>query len=57
MARSFENPKVPAIGVARATVAGVKANEEDIYPDPMAQQVYAAWREDHKAVERQFAAV
>ena len=50
-------PKTPAIDVARATLAGVDANEEDIYPDPMSQQVYAAWREDHKAVERQFAAI
>ena len=57
MARSFQNAKAPAIDVARATLAGIEANEEDIYPDPMAQQVYAAWREDHKAVERQFAGV
>jgi NAD(P)-dependent dehydrogenase (short-subunit alcohol dehydrogenase family) len=57
MARSWEMPKTPAIDVARATLAGVDANEEDIYPDAMSQQVYAAWREDHKAVERQFAAM
>jgi len=57
MARSFPAQKTPAIDVARATLAGVEANEEDIYPDPMSRQVYAAWREDHKAVERQFAAV
>jgi NAD(P)-dependent dehydrogenase (short-subunit alcohol dehydrogenase family) len=56
MARSWDMPKAPAIDVARATLAGVDADAEDIYPDPMAQQVYAAWREDHKAVERQFAA-
>jgi NAD(P)-dependent dehydrogenase (short-subunit alcohol dehydrogenase family) len=57
MARSFEVPKATAIDVARATLDGVDANEEDIYPDRMSQQVYAAWREDHKAVERQFAAM
>jgi NAD(P)-dependent dehydrogenase (short-subunit alcohol dehydrogenase family) len=57
MARSFEIPKPPAIDVARTTLAGVDANEEDIYPDAMSQQVYAAWRTDHKAVERQFAAM
>ena len=45
-----------AIDVARATLAGVEADQEDIYPDPMSQQVYSAWRQDHKAVERQFAA-
>ena len=57
MARPFQMPKPPAIDVARATLAGIDADEEDIYPDNMAQQVYAAWREDHKAVERQFAAM
>ena len=57
MARSFEIPKPPAIDVARATLAGVAADQEDIYPDAMAQQVYAVWRTDHKAVERQFAAM
>lgn len=57
MARSFEIPKAPAIDVARATLAGVEAGEEDIYPDPMSRQVYSAWRQDHKAVERQFAAM
>jgi NAD(P)-dependent dehydrogenase (short-subunit alcohol dehydrogenase family) len=57
MARPFQAPKAPAIDVARAILGGVEANEEDIYPDPMAEQVYAAWREDHKAVERQFAAM
>ena len=56
MARTFAMPKSPAIDVAHATLAGVEANEEDIFPDPMSQQVYAAWREDHKAVEHQFAA-
>jgi NAD(P)-dependent dehydrogenase (short-subunit alcohol dehydrogenase family) len=55
MARPFDAPKTPAINVARAILAGVEANEEDIYPDPMSEQVYAAWRQDHKAVERQFA--
>jgi len=55
MARPFEAPKSPAINVARAILAGVEADDEDIYPDPMSEQVYAAWREDHKAVERQFA--
>jgi NAD(P)-dependent dehydrogenase (short-subunit alcohol dehydrogenase family) len=57
MARSFPGAKVPAIDVARTTLDGVEANDEDIYPDPMSAQTYAAWRQDHKAVERQFAAI
>jgi hypothetical protein len=43
--------------VARATLDGIEAGEEDIFPDPMAQQLYSAWRQDHKAVERQLAAM
>jgi len=57
MIRAFEMPKTPAIDVARATLDGVESGEEDIFPDPMARQVYSAWRQDHKAVERQFAAM
>jgi hypothetical protein len=50
-------PKTPAIDVAQATLDGVEAGEEDIFPDPMSRQLYSAWRQDHKAVERQFAAM
>jgi len=57
MIRTFEMPKTPAIDVARATLDGIEAGEEDIFPDPMSRQVYSAWRQDHKAVERQFAAM
>ena len=53
----FEMPKTPAIDVARATLDGIESGDEDIFPDPMARQVYSAWRQDHKAVERQFAAM
>jgi len=55
MSREVDLPKTPAIDVARAILTGVETGEEDIFPDPMSQQVYAAWRQDHKAVERQFA--
>jgi NAD(P)-dependent dehydrogenase (short-subunit alcohol dehydrogenase family) len=56
MIREFTMPKTPAIDVARATLDGIEEGAEDIFPDVMAQQVYAAWRHDHKAVEKQFAA-
>ena len=55
MTRSIEMPKTPAIDVARGTLDGIEAGQEDIFPDPMSRQLYSAWREDHKAVERQFA--
>ena len=57
MARSLTIPKTSPIDVARETLAGVDAGDEDIYPDPMSKEVYSAWRKDHKAVERQFAAM
>jgi NAD(P)-dependent dehydrogenase (short-subunit alcohol dehydrogenase family) len=57
MIRAFDMPKTPAIDVARATLAGVEAGDEDIFPDAMSRQLYAAWRSDPKAVERQFAAM
>ncbi len=43
--------------VARNIIEGIRTNAEDIFPMPMAQAVYDQWRVDHKAVERQFAAV
>jgi len=57
MIRAFALPKTPPIDVARAVLAGIEAEVEDILPDPMAQQVFAAWRHDPKAVERQFASM
>jgi NAD(P)-dependent dehydrogenase (short-subunit alcohol dehydrogenase family) len=57
MIRDFQMPKTPPIDIARAVLDGVTAGEEDIFPDPMSQQVYAAWRQDPKAVERQFASM
>ncbi|MCW5649404.1 MAG: SDR family oxidoreductase [Ramlibacter sp.] len=57
MLAGVEMPKAGPSDVARAIVAGVNEGREDIFPDPMSQQVYAAWKQDHKAVERQFAAM
>ena len=57
MIRAFEMPKTAPIDVATAVLTAVAAGEEDIFPDAMAQQVYAAWRQDPKAVERQFASM
>ena len=57
MIRAMEMPKADPRDVARAILDGVEAGTEDIFPDPMARQVYEGWRRDHKAVERQFAAM
>ena len=55
MLAGVDMPKTSPADVARAVVSGLAENQEDIFPDPMSTQVYAAWRQDHKAVERQFA--
>lgn len=57
MAKDITLPKTSPTDVARAIVAGVQLGDEDILPDPMSRQVYAAWAADPKAIERQFAAM
>lgn len=57
MLAGVEAPKTPPAEVANAILRGLTEGLEDIFPDPMSQQVYAGWRADHKAVERQFAAM
>lgn len=57
MTAGMDMPKTSPADVARAVVAGLAEDREDIFPDPMSTQVYAAWRQDHKAVEKQFAAM
>ncbi len=57
MAAEITFAKTSPADAAAAIVAGVAAGEEDIFPDPMAVQVYGGWKQDHKAVERQFAAM
>lgn len=57
MLAGVDVPKTSPVEVARAVVASLAEGREDIFPDPMSMQVYAAWRQDHKAVEKQFAAM
>ena len=57
MLKGVEMPKAAPADVASAVLWGVEADEEDIFPDPMARELYAQWATDHKAIERQFAAM
>lgn len=57
MLKGVEMPKAAPADVAEAVLSGVEADEEDIFPDPMSRQLYAHWTSDHKAIERQFAAM
>jgi len=55
MLKGVEMPKTSAADVASEIIAGVEADTEDIFPDPMSRQLYAQWTADHKTIERQFA--
>ena len=57
MASEITMPKTSPAEVAQAILEGMASGAEDIFPDPMAREVYAGWSKDHKAVERQFAAL
>jgi NAD(P)-dependent dehydrogenase (short-subunit alcohol dehydrogenase family) len=57
MVKSMQMPKTSPDDVANAVLQGVARGEEDIFPDPMSFALYQAWRKDHKAVEKQFAAM
>lgn len=55
MLAGVEMTKTDPSDVARAVIAGIEGEEEDIFPDPMSASFYARWRTDHKAIEREFA--
>lgn len=55
MLAGVDMPKTSPADIASAIISGVESGTEDIFPDPMSTQLYAAWKTDHKAVERQFA--
>jgi NAD(P)-dependent dehydrogenase (short-subunit alcohol dehydrogenase family) len=58
MTRGFEVPKATPLAVARAIFDGVEGDEQDIFPDPLAETVADAWRGGKvKALEGQFAAL
>lgn len=55
MLAGVEMAKTSPTDIVAAVLTGIEANQEDIFPDPMSTQAYAAWTKDHKAVEKQFA--
>ncbi len=55
MVRALEMPKSAPADVARGVLAGIERGDEDIFPDPMAQQMGALWNKSHKELERAFA--
>ena len=57
MSRGVPVAKSDPNEVARAVLEGIEAGIEDIFPDRMSREAYATWAVNHKAVERQFAAM
>jgi NAD(P)-dependent dehydrogenase (short-subunit alcohol dehydrogenase family) len=57
MLKGVDMPKTSPEAVADAVLAGLEADAEDIFPDPMSKSLYAQWAANHKQVEHQFAAM
>jgi NAD(P)-dependent dehydrogenase (short-subunit alcohol dehydrogenase family) len=57
MLAGVDMAKTSPADIATAVLQGIETDREDIFPDSMSTQFYAAWRQDHKVVEKQFAAM
>ena len=55
MVRALKLPKANPAEVAAALLAGVERGDEEIFPDPMAQQMGPLWHKSPKEFERAFA--
>ena len=55
MVKALPMPKATPEDTARGVLAGIVRGEEEIFPDPMAQQMGALWNRSHKDFERAFA--
>ena len=55
MVRDLQMPKTSPADTATGILAGISRGEEEIFPDPMAQQMGALWNKSHKEFERAFA--
>jgi short-subunit dehydrogenase len=55
MVKALPMPKTSPADTAKGVLAGIARGEEEIFPDPMAQQMGALWNRSHKEFERAFA--
>jgi NAD(P)-dependent dehydrogenase (short-subunit alcohol dehydrogenase family) len=55
MVKQLQMPKTSPADTAKGLIAGIERGEEEIFPDPMAQQMGALWNKSHKELERAFA--
>jgi NAD(P)-dependent dehydrogenase (short-subunit alcohol dehydrogenase family) len=57
MVRALEMPKTSPADTAKGVLAGIVRAEEEIFPDPMAQQMRVLWNKSPKEYERAFASI
>jgi len=55
MVKAMEIPKTSPADTAKGILAGIARGDEEIFPDPMAQQMSGLWNKNHKELERAFA--
>jgi NAD(P)-dependent dehydrogenase (short-subunit alcohol dehydrogenase family) len=55
MVKALAMPKTSPADTAKGVLAGIARGDEEIFPDPMAQQMGALWNRSHKEFERAFA--
>lgn len=55
MLAGIDAPKTPPADVAAGVLAGLAADQEDIFPDPTAEAMSRIWWSDPKSFERAFA--
>jgi NAD(P)-dependent dehydrogenase (short-subunit alcohol dehydrogenase family) len=54
MVKDLPMPKTTPADAAQGILAGLARGDEEIFPDPMAQQMGALWDKSHKECERAF---
>jgi NAD(P)-dependent dehydrogenase (short-subunit alcohol dehydrogenase family) len=54
MVKALQLPKTSPADTAKGVLAGIARGDEDIFPDPMAQQMGALWNRSPKEYERAF---
>lgn len=57
MVKGLSLPKASPADTARGVLAGIARGDEEIFPDPMAEQMGALWRRNPKDIERAFASL
>jgi NAD(P)-dependent dehydrogenase (short-subunit alcohol dehydrogenase family) len=55
MVKDLPMPKTSPADTAKGLLAGIARGDEEIFPDPMAQQMSELWNKSHKEYERAFA--